>query len=126
MCWFTVVSHRQVFKLFICLKCYTGNKQNVTPSSPAGRPSPGGVIRVYSDSTDKLTPGSFIPYCSMAQAQLSFHGHKDAVKFFSAVPGLYHTTNLTRSEYYISVTENTSNSYDILGFVESISKNKRC
>ena len=31
--------------------------------------------------------GSFIPYCSMAQAQLSFHGHKDAVKFFVAVPG---------------------------------------
>ncbi|XP_077984905.1 C-Jun-amino-terminal kinase-interacting protein 4-like isoform X2 [Glandiceps talaboti] len=48
---------------------------------------PGGVIRVYADSkTDSVTPGSFIPYCSMAQAQLSFHGHRDAVKFFSAVP----------------------------------------
>jgi len=23
----------------------------------------------------------------MAQAQLSFHGHRDAVKFFTAVPG---------------------------------------
>ncbi len=32
-------------------------------------------------------PGSFIPYCSMAQAQLSFHGHRDAVKFFVSVPG---------------------------------------
>lgn len=28
-----------------------------------------------------------LPYCYMAQAQLSFHGHKDAVKFFVAVPG---------------------------------------
>ncbi|BFZ15188.1 hypothetical protein BsWGS_18229 [Bradybaena similaris] len=50
---------------------------------------PGGVIRVYSDAkTDSVTPGTFIPYCSMAQAQLSFHGHKDAVKFFVSVPGV--------------------------------------
>lgn len=49
---------------------------------------PGAVVRVYTDSTsDKVLPGSFIPYCSMAQAQLSFHGHRDAVKFFIAVPG---------------------------------------
>ncbi|XP_063910982.1 JNK-interacting protein 3 isoform X4 [Zophobas morio] len=32
-------------------------------------------------------PGSFIPYCTMAHAQLSFHGHRDNVKFFVAVPG---------------------------------------
>ena len=50
---------------------------------------PGGVVRVYTDSSGtKVTPGSFIPYCSMAQAQLSFHGHRDAVKFFVAVPGM--------------------------------------
>ncbi|PSN35217.1 hypothetical protein C0J52_16889 [Blattella germanica] len=54
----------------------------------AHRGIPGAVIRVYTDNSgDKLTPGSFIPYCSMAQAQLSFHGHRDAVKFFVAVPG---------------------------------------
>ncbi|XP_052751330.1 JNK-interacting protein 3 isoform X2 [Galleria mellonella] len=28
-----------------------------------------------------------IPWCSMAHAQLSFHGHRDAVTFFVAVPG---------------------------------------
>ena len=49
---------------------------------------PGAVVRVYSDPKDKVTPGSFIPFCSMTQAQLSFHGHRDAVKFFAAVPGL--------------------------------------
>ena len=50
---------------------------------------PGGIIRVYSDSTtDSVTPGTFLPYCTMAQAQLSFHGHRDAVKFFVAVPGM--------------------------------------
>nr|CAI5869510.1 unnamed protein product [Callosobruchus analis] len=31
--------------------------------------------------------GAFIPYCSMAHAQLSFHGHRDNVTFFVAVPG---------------------------------------
>lgn len=62
------------------------NKQPVTTGSHSNRP--GSVIRVYSDSKgDSVTPGSFIPYCSMAQAQLSFHGHRDAVKFFVAVPG---------------------------------------
>ncbi|XP_071949714.1 C-Jun-amino-terminal kinase-interacting protein 4-like isoform X3 [Antedon mediterranea] len=48
---------------------------------------PGGVIRVYADSnSDSVRPGSMIPYCSITQAQLSFHGHRDAVKFFVAVP----------------------------------------
>lgn len=40
--------------------------------------------RVRSDST---SPTGSIPWCSMAQAQLSFHGHRDAVTFFVAVPG---------------------------------------
>jgi len=49
---------------------------------------PGGVVRVYGNmATDSVFPGSFIPYCNISQAQLSFHGHKDAVKFFVAVPG---------------------------------------
>uniref|UniRef100_A0AAX7UJW0 C-Jun-amino-terminal kinase-interacting protein 4 n=1 Tax=Astatotilapia calliptera TaxID=8154 RepID=A0AAX7UJW0_ASTCA len=46
------------------------------------------AVRVYGDdSGDKVTAGTFVPYCSMAHAQLSFHGHRDAVKFFTAVPG---------------------------------------
>ncbi len=49
---------------------------------------PGGGVRVYGDdSGDKVTAGTFVPYCSMAHAQLCFHGHRDAVKFFTAVPG---------------------------------------
>ncbi|XP_023278427.1 C-Jun-amino-terminal kinase-interacting protein 4-like isoform X3 [Seriola lalandi dorsalis] len=49
---------------------------------------PGGVVQVYGDdSGDKVTAGTFVPYCSMAHAQLCFHGHRDAVKFFTAVPG---------------------------------------
>ncbi|KAK2885074.1 C-Jun-amino-terminal kinase-interacting protein 4 isoform X2 [Channa argus] len=49
---------------------------------------PGSVVRVYGDdSGDKVTAGTFVPFCSMAHAQLCFHGHRDAVKFFTAVPG---------------------------------------
>lgn len=31
-------------------------------------------------------PNNMLPRCCMANAQLSFHGHRDAVKFFVAVP----------------------------------------
>ena len=56
-----------------------------TGTKPAG---PGKVMRVYSDAKSQvLMAETFIPYCSMAQAQLSFHGHRDAVKFFVSVPG---------------------------------------
>ncbi|MCJ8739340.1 hypothetical protein PDJAM_G00046190 [Pangasius djambal] len=49
---------------------------------------PGGAVRVFGDeSVDSGTPGSYVPFCSMAHAQLCFHGHRDAVKFFVAVPG---------------------------------------
>ncbi|XP_069511020.1 C-Jun-amino-terminal kinase-interacting protein 4 [Ambystoma mexicanum] len=63
-----------------------GLRANKTPVGFGNRP--GSVIRVYGDeNSDKVTPGTFIPYCSMAHAQLCFHGHRDAVKFFVAVPG---------------------------------------
>nr|XP_034196082.1 JNK-interacting protein 3 isoform X1 [Osmia lignaria] len=48
--------------------------------------APGVGVRIFA-SDRSVTRGSFIPYCSMAHAQLSFHGHRDAVKMFVAVPG---------------------------------------
>lgn len=48
---------------------------------------PGGTVRVYDDTVDGAVTGSYVPYCSMAHAQLCFHGHRDAVKFFATVPG---------------------------------------
>ncbi|XP_069066673.1 C-Jun-amino-terminal kinase-interacting protein 3 isoform X6 [Pleurodeles waltl] len=57
-----------------------------SPTSGEGT-RPGGVIHVYSEDITDKGAGSFIPYCSMAQAQLCFHGHRDAVKFFVSVPG---------------------------------------
>uniref|UniRef100_A0A8C1RVA5 C-Jun-amino-terminal kinase-interacting protein 4 n=1 Tax=Cyprinus carpio TaxID=7962 RepID=A0A8C1RVA5_CYPCA len=44
---------------------------------------PGGAVRVYDDTVDGAVTGSYVPYCSMAHAQLCFHGHRDAVKFFA-------------------------------------------
>ncbi|XP_044160139.1 C-Jun-amino-terminal kinase-interacting protein 3 isoform X8 [Bufo gargarizans] len=62
------------------------NKTSPTSSGEVARAG-GGVIHVYSDENSEKSAGSFIPYCSMAQAQLCFHGHRDAVKFFVSVPG---------------------------------------
>ncbi|XP_025413957.1 JNK-interacting protein 3 isoform X3 [Sipha flava] len=45
-------------------------------------------VKLYSEPiTQEITPSSFIPYCSMAHAQLSVHGFRDSVKFFVSVPG---------------------------------------
>ncbi|XP_067646412.1 JNK-interacting protein 3 isoform X9 [Eurosta solidaginis] len=50
--------------------------------------SNGVIISVpLSESQGKSSdPNSQIPLCCMANAQLSFHGHRDAVKFFVSVP----------------------------------------
>ncbi|XP_068193096.1 sperm associated antigen 9a isoform X4 [Antennarius striatus] len=63
------------------------SEANKTPGAVVPN-RPGGAVRVYSDDgSDGATSGSFVPYCSMAHAQLCFHGHRDAVKFFATVPG---------------------------------------
>ncbi|CAK1554600.1 unnamed protein product [Leptosia nina] len=43
-------------------------------------------VPLSESQTDPNSPGGVIPRCSMAHAQLSFHGHRDAVTFFVAVP----------------------------------------
>lgn len=60
---------------------FLDSANKVSPTSASG------VIHVYGDDGSEKSTGSFIPYCSMAQAQLCFHGHRDAVKFFVSVPG---------------------------------------
>ncbi|XP_041943204.1 sperm associated antigen 9a isoform X1 [Alosa sapidissima] len=80
-----------------CSRLWVGTGNGVIISIPlsdgnqsaSGTPSrPGRAVRFYGDeSADSGAPGSFVPYCSMAHAQLCFHGHRDAVKFFVAVPG---------------------------------------
>nr|XP_048292153.1 C-Jun-amino-terminal kinase-interacting protein 3 isoform X20 [Myodes glareolus] len=64
-----------------------GLRANKTSPTSGEGTRPGGVIHVYGDDSSDKAASSFIPYCSMAQAQLCFHGHRDAVKFFVSVPG---------------------------------------
>jgi len=69
---------------------------DVRPPSICNR-AVGGLLHAYSNVPDTAVKasgsgndsgnvGGCLPYCYMAQAQLSFHGHRDAVKFFAAVP----------------------------------------
>ena len=105
------------YKRYTALISVLDNKQAVT-SSTAGRP--GGVIRVYSDTkTDSVTPGTFLPYCSMSQAQLSFHGHRDAVKFFVSVPGEYFITDLGCA-YLFTLIAHLLMSFTLNRFVNSL------
>ena len=59
-------------------RCFLGTPATTNPTST----KPGSVVRVYDQPVS-----NYIPYCSMNNAQLSFHGYRDAVKFFVAVPG---------------------------------------
>ncbi|CAF1455688.1 unnamed protein product, partial [Adineta steineri] len=62
----------------------TATSATTSPTST----KPGSVVRVYDQpSSSASSSSSYIPYCSMNNAQLSFHGYRDAVKFFVAVPG---------------------------------------
>uniref|UniRef100_A0A673AMW6 Sperm associated antigen 9a n=1 Tax=Sphaeramia orbicularis TaxID=375764 RepID=A0A673AMW6_9TELE len=80
-----------------CSRLWVGTGNGVIISIPLSEANmttgvvpnrPGSAVRVYSDdAADCAMPGSFVPYCSMAHAQLCFHGHRDAVKFFVTVPG---------------------------------------
>ena len=78
----------------------------LTPVPLAGPSNTAGQI--YSDNRgESLTAETFVPFCTMAQAQLSFHGHRDAVKFFVAVPGKITLGNiqLSKTKIYISVKQ---------------------
>ncbi|XP_047199786.1 sperm associated antigen 9a isoform X7 [Hippoglossus stenolepis] len=80
-----------------CSRLWVGTGNGVIISIPLSEANkttgivpnrPGSAVRVYGDDgLDCAMPGSFVPYCSMAHAQLCFHGHRDAVKFFVTVPG---------------------------------------
>ncbi|KAH0626458.1 hypothetical protein JD844_001445 [Phrynosoma platyrhinos] len=48
----------------------------------------------FAGNSEPSSPTS-IPYCAMEQAQISYHGHRDAVRFFVSVPGC---VNLSSSE----------------------------
>ena len=64
-------------KCIVCRRSVSGTAEDQESRKP----------QVYSDASGIVSPETFIPYCNMSSAQLSFHGHRDAVKFFVSVPG---------------------------------------
>ncbi|GAB0096283.1 JNK-interacting protein 3 [Sergentomyia squamirostris] len=82
-----------------CNRLWIGTGNGVIISVPltetsgpigGGQKSAGGAGSYLGNSTgssaSSLSKTNFIPRCYMANAQLSFHGHRDAVKFFVSVP----------------------------------------
>ncbi|XP_043937473.1 C-Jun-amino-terminal kinase-interacting protein 3-like [Protopterus annectens] len=83
---FVQVSALSIF----CKRLWIGTASGTILSIPFSRdihgdPSTVNFPRQSSPKVD-LTNAS-IPYCSMAHAQICFHGHRDAVRFFVSVPG---------------------------------------
>ncbi|XP_044303777.1 C-Jun-amino-terminal kinase-interacting protein 3-like isoform X2 [Varanus komodoensis] len=50
-------------------------------------------ISEFARSSDSSSPNT-IPYCAMELAQISYHGHRDAVRFFISVPGCANPSSL--------------------------------
>ena len=103
-----------------------GNRQVLTSPSSC---RPGGVVRVYgNDQTDGTAAGGasadLIPYCCISHAQLSYHGYKDAVKFFVAVPGTALCKLITRP-FIMRMTE-LCFATDFFIFVSLISEMCQC
>lgn len=40
------------------------------------------IVTTSDDASERLAVSTFVPTCNTSAAQLSFHGHRDAVKFF--------------------------------------------
>jgi hypothetical protein len=70
---------------------------------------PGNAIRLQQLQKQQLTNNNhninddnndYLPYCNLNEAQFSFHGHRDAVKFFINVPGqIINKLNTNSNEY---------------------------
>uniref|UniRef100_A0A0N4ZNU3 JNK-interacting protein n=1 Tax=Parastrongyloides trichosuri TaxID=131310 RepID=A0A0N4ZNU3_PARTI len=68
-------------------RLWIGTGTGVIVSVPLNEDSQTKKPEIYSDpSTDRVTPSSFIPYCDMEQAQVSYHGHKDSIRFLLPIP----------------------------------------
>jgi len=72
-----------------CGRLWIGTGNGVIISVPLAGEGNGECLRLVSGQLMQVsfpTAASSIPKCCMAHSQLSFHGHRDAVKFFVSVP----------------------------------------
>jgi hypothetical protein len=63
------------------------DSNNNKSSNEKSAKGPGQVIRVLNttENDGRGEKSSIIPFCELSQAQLSFHGHKDPVRFLVPV-----------------------------------------
>ncbi len=63
---------------------FTDNSKKATTATAV----PGSIVRVGGKATGDEQPAvdSRVPFCNLTDAQFSFHGHRDAIKFFLSVP----------------------------------------
>uniref|UniRef100_A0AAF5DB23 RH1 domain-containing protein n=1 Tax=Strongyloides stercoralis TaxID=6248 RepID=A0AAF5DB23_STRER len=68
-------------------RMWIGTGTGVIVSVPLNEQSNSKKQEIYSDpSTERVAASSFIPYCDMEQAQVSYHGHKDSIRFLLPIP----------------------------------------
>ncbi|XP_054156139.1 C-Jun-amino-terminal kinase-interacting protein 4-like isoform X2 [Oppia nitens] len=76
---------------------------------------------VSSSSSGRLAMSTFVPICNLSTTQLSFHGHKDAVKFFVCTKNLI----LSGGEGYIDFRLNGDDDSSSTSTSTSLSKGDR-
>ena len=64
--------------VILSIPCGSAKETNIVPNSPVVSSTPSG----------RLSMSTFVPICNISATQLSFHGHKDAVKFFVCTKNL--------------------------------------
>jgi len=74
-------------------RIWIGTANGVILSIPCGaskeaNPSQSTTTIVSSTASGRLSMSTFVPICNLTATQLSFHGHKDAVKFFVCTKNL--------------------------------------
>lgn len=75
--------------------------ENQVPGASSAQGCPQAIVSA--SESGRLSVATFIPLCNSSAAQLSFHGHKDAVKFFVCTKNLI----LSGGDGYIDFRLNT-------------------
>ncbi len=78
---FNCIKKKIKLKIFKLAPKETSSSKISSSNSANSLNIPGSVVRVNNE-----TNGNKIPYCNLAESQFSFHGHRNAIKFFLSVP----------------------------------------
>lgn len=94
-------------------RLWVGTANGVILSLPCGQNESGSnecSSIVTTNESGKLSMATFVPICHISSAQLSFHGHKDAVKFFVCTKNLVLSGGEGYIDFRLSGDEDVTNS----------------